>query len=239
MSTIADIKRLLQPYVDRHGDVALVGRAVVIKPVRHLICGFFVDRTSSKNWVKPFWFAHLMFTPWAIMGFDWTGRRYPEHADLDSEATQAAIFLDMDTAFAELRGILDQCSAYGVQLEVNRKLQNFSFYRGIIRAAEGDFQQALEDLSEYVTGEEEYVERELEFIERHTRPHGRPWHRQMYNYKRSVAYLEGTKDLVALLKTRDRQGIANLLREWERGTANAWKIEHLWEPTAFPFESGA
>jgi hypothetical protein len=32
---------------------------------------------------------------------------------------------------------------------------------------------------------------------------------------------------------------ANLLREWERGTAKARKIEHLCEPTAFPFESGA
>lgn len=236
MSTIADMGRLLQPYVDRHDDLVLVGRAVVIKPVHHLLRGFFVDRTSSKNWVKPFWFAQLMFTPWAIMGFDWTGRRYPEHADLDNEATQAAIFQDMDTAFAELRGILDQCSAYGVQLEVNRKLQDFSFYRGIIRAAEGDFQQAVEDLSEYVAGEEAHVERELEFIERHTRQHSRRWHREMYNYNRSVAYLKATKELVALLETHDARGIANLLREWERGTAKAWRIEHLWEPTPFPFE---
>jgi hypothetical protein len=40
-------------------------------------------------------------------------------------------------------------------------------------------------------------------------------------------------------RNRDRQGVATLLREWERGTATAWKIEHLWEPTAFPFEPGA
>lgn len=238
MSTIAETRRLLQPYVGRHDDLALVGRAVIIRPVRHLICGFYVDRSGSKNWVKPFWFVHLMFTPWAIQGFDWTGRRYPEHADIDNAATQAAIFQDMDSAFAELRGILDQFSAYGVRLEVNRKLQEFPFYRGVIAAAEGDFQRAMENLRLHAARQEGRVRDRLAFIEKHTRPHGRPRQRELASLGRIEAYLDAIRTLMSLLVDNDRQGVACLLRKWERGTVRAWKIEHLWQPTPFPFERG-
>lgn len=239
MSTIADMKRLLQPYVDRHGDLALVGRAVIIKPVRHLMCGFFVDRMSMKNSLQPFWFVSLMYTPWMHKGFSWAGYDLVRHTNLEDEATQADIFLAMDIAFAELRGILNRCSAFGIKLKAYRKLEDFPIYRGLVQAAEGDFQQAIENLSRHATSEENHVQDKLDFIEKYTSPHGRPRQRELATLERIKEYLNAVKTLIAVLEKRDRLGVAALLREWERGTAAAWKIEHLWEPTAFPFESGA
>lgn len=242
MSTIADMKRLLQPYVDRHDDLALVGRAVIIKPVRHLMRGFFVDRMSMRASLQPFWFASLMYVPWQTResrGFDWTGRNLVKHTNLEDEATQADIFRGMDIAFAELRGMLDRCSAFGMKLESFRKLEDFPMYRGLVHTAEGDFQRAVENLSRHAASEEAHVEDQLDFIEKYTRPHGRPRQRQLAILEGIETYLNAIKTLISLLEQRDQEGIAALLREWERDTAAAWKVEHLWEPTPFPFERGA
>lgn len=236
MSTIADMKRLLQPYVDRHDDLALVGRAVVIKPVRHLICGYFVDRTMLPNYVEPFWFVDLMYAPWQIRGFSWMGRRDVRHANLEDDATEADIFQAMDTAFAELRRVNDRYSAFGVKLDAFWKLEDFSIYRGLVQAAEGEFQQAVENLSQYAAGEEARARDQLDFIDKHTRPNGRPHQKALATYEAIAANAKAIRSLISLLAAGERHNVGNLLREWERGTAKAWKIEHLWVPTPFPFE---
>jgi hypothetical protein len=239
MSTIADAKRLLQPYVDRHDDLALVGRAVIIKPVRHLVRGFFVDRMSMKASLNPFWYVSLMYTPWMSKGFSWAGYDLVRHTNLEDAATQADIFQAMDIAFAELRGIRDRCSAFGIKLKAYRKLEDFPIYRGLVQVAEGDFRQAVENLSRHAASEENHVQDKLDFIEKYTRPHGRPRQRELATLESIKTNLNAINTLTSLLKERNQQGVATLLREWERGTATAWKIEHLWEPTAFPFEPGA
>jgi hypothetical protein len=45
----ADIKRYLKPLLGQRGDLALVGRMLVIRPVRHLLRGAFLDRTVGKH----------------------------------------------------------------------------------------------------------------------------------------------------------------------------------------------
>jgi hypothetical protein len=39
-----------------------------------------------------------------------------------------------------------------------------------------------------------------------------------------------------LVQRRDRASIGDLLRSWELERAKALKVDHLWEPTAFPVE---
>lgn len=238
MSTIAETSQLLQPYVDRHEDLALVGRAVIIRPVRHLMRGFFVDRTSAKTSLNPFWFASLMYTPWMHRGFDWAGYDLVRHTNLEDVETPADIFHGMDIAFAELRGMRDRCSAFGMKLAPFRDLERFPIYMGLVQAAEGHSLQAVKNLYLYVAHEEAYVQRQVDFIEKHTRPHGRPRQKELSIVESIETYLGMVRTLIALLEENDRDGVARLLREWERGTARAWKIEHLWEPTPFPFEGG-
>jgi len=46
-----------------------------------------------------------------------------------------------------------------------------------------------------------------------------------------------TRALVTLLDAGDYAGIAALLHEWEAITARNFRVEHIWEPTPFPFET--
>lgn len=44
----ADIKRYLKPLLEQRSDLALIGRRLIIRPVRHVLRGAFLDRTSDK-----------------------------------------------------------------------------------------------------------------------------------------------------------------------------------------------
>jgi hypothetical protein len=44
----ADIKRYLKPLLKQRSDLVLIGRLLIIRPVRHLLRGVFFDRTSDK-----------------------------------------------------------------------------------------------------------------------------------------------------------------------------------------------
>jgi len=43
-----DIKRYLKPLLQKRTDLVLIGRALIIRPVRHLLRGAFFDRTGNK-----------------------------------------------------------------------------------------------------------------------------------------------------------------------------------------------
>lgn len=57
----ADIKRYLKPLLQQRSDLVLAERRLVIRPVRHLLRGAFLDRTGDKHcfriwrFVKPLW----------------------------------------------------------------------------------------------------------------------------------------------------------------------------------------
>jgi hypothetical protein len=44
----ADLKRYLKPLLKQRSDLVLIGRLLIIRPVRHLLRGVFFDRTSDK-----------------------------------------------------------------------------------------------------------------------------------------------------------------------------------------------
>ena len=56
-----DIKRYLKPLLNQRSDLALIGRSLVIKPVRHILRGAFLDRSGSGSefrlwaYLKPLW----------------------------------------------------------------------------------------------------------------------------------------------------------------------------------------
>jgi hypothetical protein len=56
-----DVKRYLKPLLNQRGDLMLVGRSLVIRPVRHVLRGAFLDRSGSRYefrlwaYLKPLW----------------------------------------------------------------------------------------------------------------------------------------------------------------------------------------
>jgi hypothetical protein len=57
----ADLKRYLKPLLKQRSDLVLIGRLLIIRPVRHIVRGVFFDRTSDKyqfqlyRYVRPLW----------------------------------------------------------------------------------------------------------------------------------------------------------------------------------------
>jgi hypothetical protein len=48
----ADLKRYLKPLLKQRSDLVLIGRLLIIRPVRHIVRGVFFDRTSDKYLFK-------------------------------------------------------------------------------------------------------------------------------------------------------------------------------------------
>jgi hypothetical protein len=59
----ADLKRYLEPLLKQRSDLVLIGRLLVIRPVRHIIRGVFFDRTSDKYLFKLYVIVRLLLEP--------------------------------------------------------------------------------------------------------------------------------------------------------------------------------
>lgn len=55
MTTAREVRKLVAPLLARNPDLGLVGRLIVVKPVRHVLCGVDIDATSSANQYQPRW----------------------------------------------------------------------------------------------------------------------------------------------------------------------------------------
>ena len=53
MTTISQVKKAVQPLLQRNHDLALVGRLVVLKPVHHILRGVYIDRSSIPDEFMP------------------------------------------------------------------------------------------------------------------------------------------------------------------------------------------
>jgi hypothetical protein len=65
----ADIKRYLKPLLKQRSDLALVGRMLIIRPVRHLLRGVFFDRTSDKDHFRVWQYVNPLYTGAEGLGY--------------------------------------------------------------------------------------------------------------------------------------------------------------------------
>ena len=59
----ADLKRYLKPLLKQRSDLVLIGRLLIIRPVRHIVRGVFFDRTSDKYQFKLWLILRLLVEP--------------------------------------------------------------------------------------------------------------------------------------------------------------------------------
>ena len=59
----ADLKRYLKPLLKQRSDLVLIGRLLIIRPVRHIVRGVFFDRTSDKYLFKLHVIVRLLVQP--------------------------------------------------------------------------------------------------------------------------------------------------------------------------------
>lgn len=218
MTAIRQVKQAMQPLLQRNPDLALVGRTVVIKPVRHILRGIHIDRGSVDWLLVPTWTVNFLFGPSAAFDRIWGHRVYPSQKCLWLGDDAAMYDVLCDQIERDVLPLLRQVQTVDDFVAFNSKerfdgqqLELFPYLKIYVDVARGDFDAALK------------VSDLMKTTGRHssTVPN---------------IYGEITKTLHPMLVANDRAGLARILGEWEQGQVKARKLEKLWEPTPFPLE---
>ena len=236
MSTTAQVQELARPFVDKNDDLALVGREIVLLPVHHIARGIYIDRTSVKGMISPFWRVTMLFGP-PSSKTGW-GNRLRVYGHYIGEPDVRDI-LEREAArcLAEILRPLSSMEALRVLPPLNAgRLQMTDLQECLISLAAGHFDQVTEQLSTLIPEERESLVRERQFVDANFRHGKRPWTRMMQPVVVGEERLVHFEQLLSIVRTGRRQSIADLLRQWERHNAMADRVHDLWQPTPFPFE---
>jgi hypothetical protein len=209
LTTSADVKRAMQPLLERHDDLALLGRMLIIKPVRHILRFVCIDRRSSPNIFVANTAVNLSFLKfggWSLSG----GRPLYIHQRLwdirDAESIELLRNMIDEEALPELRNInsIDDFVAHRSKDPKNSRyfFANYNM-RTTIAIAKGDLEGAISIIDPALAdGSQEWVPK-----------------------------------YYSALVARDRIALANFLHEQQIQSIKTLKLEKYWESTPFPLES--
>lgn len=236
MSTKAQVARLVRPFLEVHPEFELVGRSVVLRPVGHTMRRFFIDRCSIKAYIQPNWQVDAMFypPPQHIMR---VGRDLPRAVGhVDRADTQERLLHEMELA-AET--ILLPTASIGQIPALARSLAIPGFPHRepiLVLAALGQFSEAAQALAAELEIRQQSLQVQKAVVQSHKSPSSREakWHAQLL-----AGMLDARKtwlQVLSLLKAEDTLSIATLLHSWEAAAVRVHAVEHLWQPSPFPFE---
>jgi hypothetical protein len=231
MTTIAHVRQIVQPLLQRHADLALIGRYLLITPVHHFTRGIIIDRGSDPKLFVPSTSVSLIFDASARLGMGWgTDLAYFSFEGLDDDLAKQRkadpkfihwmidnlsslehLVRVMDVALDTLRSIitLDQMIAFCARPENNpMPLSVYPYARLLMAVAISDLDQAIEIVDAPLMKPME-IRRAMD-----------------------VFYPTFYPALVA----HDRQELARILHELEAKTVKNLKYGKVWEPTPFPLE---
>ena len=220
MTTVAQVRQVVQPLLQRNSDLALVGRIVVIKPVHHILRGIYIDRSSDPLRFVPTWAVVFLFEPRQSLSFNWGERVYrrPGSWDVSDPDTPAAMAEAIEQQALPLLRPVQSIDDFVAFTSKDRfRNTHLDFYRDrkiFVDVARGDLEAARAICAYFATD------------------HARRW----YLPRMQEEYDRITQRLCPLVAANDRPGLARLLHEFEAGSAKDMKLNKLWEPTPFPIE---
>ncbi len=248
MTTAVQVKQVTRPLLERNGDLALVGRLVVIKPVRHLLRGVFFDRGVDPIIFAPTWFVNFLFKPGAGANDRWGERLYREKGpprDFNDPIVQDPTGIRIAQRLLPIRerrypkswgGWVAYDPAVATELCEVIEQEALPMLRAI---------QSIDDFVAF-TGDKTrfswtYLGSNV-FNERYV-------FAAQGNFEAALAACTAlaaghptspaTKELLPRLAGGDRHGVAQLLHGWEADSVKRLKLEDFWEPTPFPIELSA
>ncbi|MFG1397605.1 hypothetical protein [Roseixanthobacter pseudopolyaromaticivorans] len=219
MTTAREVKKLVSPLLAKNDDLILIGRAIVFRPVKHVLRGVYIDRTSS---------ADLFYVALSVISLffrqdDFTMKRdgaiYPPHKKLwlisDPEVSETLCKQIEDVALPRLRALGSDLDYIRSRQEkdpytLNRAAPTYALYR----IAEGNLDAARDLIvtSEYAS------------------------HFWLPHLKR-LGLDEKLLTLGNKLPHADRLTLAGLLHEWEAYSVEKLKLGKIWERAPFPLET--
>jgi hypothetical protein len=224
MTTAAEVRRMVQPLVSRHADLALVGRWIFVKPIEHFVRGVLIDRTAYKEQFEPRWAVTHLFEIQHFFPLSWGEYHINKRSSLpgiwrafDPDVELSLIEAIEEQALPTLRAMttLDDFLAFVSQHYFRHHLFEWPHRKIIVDVALGKLEAARAICKEKI----QY------------------WSTLHANLdEEGRARFLGLQKLCACLAADDRRGIAELLHQWEADTVKRQKIGHLWKPTPFPLE---
>lgn len=224
MTTAAQVKKLVQPLLDRHPDLALVGRWIYVKPVHHFARAVLIDRMSDKESLNPRWAVVHLFEARRSFPLNWgdflnnvSSSRPGLWRISEPNIGSALIEQIEECALPALRGMksLDDYFEFVSHHYFRHHLLEWPSAKVIFDVAMGNLDAARsicrKNMKHWSTDRPEYDDED----------------------RASHARLRA---LCVCLEDNDRAGMIQLLHEWEVHTVKSFKIEHLWQSTPFPLE---
>lgn len=227
MTTAAQVRKLVQPLLDKHDDLAWVGRRIYLKPVRHFARAILIDRMLDKDGFQPQW-AVLHLFQWRMhFTLSWGECLDKRSGELPgvwrihdpNVSTQLIETIEQDALpiLREMR-TLDDYLTYVSGNYFRHQLYEWPTAKIVLDVALGDLEAARSLCDQNLAS----------------------WSVE-WPHHNDVKKIELRKlcELCALLQNDDLIGLVRLVHEWEAATVKNFKIEHLWEPTPFPLEQMA
>ena len=236
MTTATQVAQLVSPFLRDHSDFVLEKREIFRTPVRHLMVGFSFGPPHYKGEVDLYWRVEFLFSPPHVSGG--IGRQIDgAHGFLGEDPTlPARVLNEMERAAGEV--IVSGTSLDNI-LSVQ---QHMNPYAGMSYPSQALLYTALGRFPEARAAVEKYLDLNWADANAYGTPPSvvlgsKKWEKRQ---RFKVQWLENLRTLDALrvmLATEDPAPIAALLHEWEAMNVKLRKLECLWQPSPFPFES--
>lgn len=221
MATAKELKKLLEPLLARNDDLVLVGRTIVVRPVRHIMRAVLIDRTSSADVLSPKWYLHHFCTPSQWMHLSWGGdiyrgeRKLWRVSDLESPERLASAIEGVLPRLRAIAGFAEFIPEVRAHPYARHHL-DWPKVRVVIEAALGNLDAARALCAEKIVAAPPPPADNPEFIFRQD---------------------AGARELCRRLQSGDIPGVAALLQQWEAALVKQEKLEPFWERTPFPVET--
>jgi len=151
MTTAAQVKKMVQPLLARHSDLALVGRWIFVKPVHHFARAVLIDRMLNPAKFRPQWAVVHLFQARKSFPLNWGEWLYNESSPTlgswkitDANISQALIDQIERHALPQLSAIktLNDYLAFVSQHMFRHKLFDWPHCKIIVDVALGDLEAA-------------------------------------------------------------------------------------------------
>ncbi len=222
MTTKKQIKALFGRLIARNDDLAVSGRFVVVKPLRHVLRSISIDRSSDADFPQFYWHIGHAFSPSArlqglCLGNFWIPRERPDHWSQPGFAEAAIDMIEQQVLpmLRRVQTIEDMFRVEGVprSAEYDNSLRLYEPHQMHMHAAFGRLDEAR---AIYERTKDWYLN--LKFFRR--------WD------------FEKASQLGALAAAGDRRAVAALLHQWEEEFVARAGLGAIYERTPFPLESG-
>lgn len=223
MSTQAEMHRLLKPIAERHSDLFVWKRSLVIKPVHHFLRYVLLDNTSIDHGFISSWGVNECFSTSGHQHISYTlgleGRAQELRRLNVPESVQSVIDSIENRALPALR-------------EMSKFDDPMAFIEGPLFPLRpyGGYMDCSTALMEIGGGHLDKARPRLEAIA----AAAKIWRGSYLDAEISPI----VDDLKPLVDANDRKGVGALLLTWEERWIRKNKLERFWEPTPFPVELG-